>query len=100
MLFVPFEQQLPTYALTLENFSFPDSESTNREITNIVKETIRSNLDALHYIHENIPSPDAEAALHTIESTRVSSLTLAHSKTKKETVWNVYFQSPPNFTLK
>lgn len=98
--FVPFEQQLPTYALTLENFSFPDSESTNREIANIVKETIRSNPDALHYIHENIPSPDAEAALRTIESTRVSSLTLAHSKTKKETVWNVYFQSPPNFTLK
>jgi hypothetical protein len=98
--FIPFEQPLPTYALTLENFSFPNSDATNKAIAEIVKDTIRSNPDILQYIHENIPFPDAEAALRTIESVRVSSLNLAHSKTMKETVWNVYFESPPNFTLK
>ncbi|KAG2097015.1 uncharacterized protein F5147DRAFT_816933 [Suillus discolor] len=98
--FVPFEQPLPTYAFTLENFSFPDSESTNKVIAEIVKDTIRSNPDVLHFIHKNIPSPDAEAALHTIESVRVTSLTLAHFKSVKETVWNIYFDSPPALTLK
>jgi hypothetical protein len=38
--FVPFEQPLPTYALTLENFSFPDSDATNKAIAEIVKDTI------------------------------------------------------------
>ncbi|KAG1773492.1 hypothetical protein EDD22DRAFT_999332 [Suillus occidentalis] len=66
--FVPFEQPLPTYAFTLENFSFPDSEATNREIAEIVKETIRSNPDVLQSV--------------------------------KETVWNIYFDSPPALTLK
>ncbi|KAG1797565.1 hypothetical protein EV424DRAFT_1546601 [Suillus variegatus] len=66
--FVPFEQPLPTYAFTLENFSFLDSESTNEEIAEIVKDTIRSNPDIMQFIHNNIPLPDAEAALHTIES--------------------------------
>lgn len=98
--FVPFEQPLPTYALTLENFSFPDSDTTNRTIAEIVKETIRSNPDVLQFIHDNIPIPDAEAAIRTIESVRVSSLNIAHSKSNKETVWNVYFDSPPNFSLK
>lgn len=98
--FVPFEQPLPTYAFTLENFSFPDSENTNKEIGEIVKDTIRSNPAVMQFIHDNIPLPDAEAALRTIESVRVSSLCLALSKSAKETVWNVYFDSPPAFTLK
>ncbi|KAG1764440.1 hypothetical protein EDD22DRAFT_1019024, partial [Suillus occidentalis] len=98
--FVPFEQPLPTYAFTLENFSFPDSEATNREIAEIVKETIRSNPDVLQYIHDNIPHPDAEAALRTLKSVRVSSLSLALSRSVKETVWNIYFDSPPALTLK
>ncbi|KAG2131068.1 hypothetical protein DEU56DRAFT_757693 [Suillus clintonianus] len=93
-------QPLPTYAFTLENFSFPDSKTTNKEIAEIVKDTIRSNLDVLQFIHENIPFPDAEATLHTTESIKVTSLTLAHSKTLKETVWNIYFNSPLAFTLK
>ncbi|KAG2368974.1 hypothetical protein BDR07DRAFT_1371787 [Suillus spraguei] len=83
-------QPLPTCAFTLENFSFPDSEVTNQEITEIVKDTI----------HANPKYFNAEVAIHTIESVRVASLTLAHSKSTKETVWNVYFKSPPNFTLK
>ncbi|KAG1762673.1 hypothetical protein EV702DRAFT_935588, partial [Suillus placidus] len=98
--FVPFEQPLPTYAFTLENFSFPDSDSTNQEIAAIVKNTIRSNPDVMQFIHDNIPTPDAEAALCTLNSIRVSSLILALSKSVKETVWNVYFDSPPAFTLK
>ncbi|KAG1763209.1 hypothetical protein EV702DRAFT_1283677 [Suillus placidus] len=90
-IFVPFEQPLPTYAFTLENFSFPDSDSTNQEIAAIVKNTIRSNPDVMQFIHDNIPTPDAEAALCTLNSIRVSSLILALSKSVKETVWNVYF---------
>ncbi|KAG1871707.1 hypothetical protein F4604DRAFT_1926103 [Suillus subluteus] len=98
--FVPFEQPLPTYTFTLENFSFPNSKSTNREIVEIIKDTICSNLDVMQFIHDNIPLPDAEAALHIIESVRISSLCLTLSKSVKETVWNVYSNSPPAFTLK
>ncbi|KAG1760806.1 hypothetical protein EDD22DRAFT_848231 [Suillus occidentalis] len=93
-------QPLPIYAFTLENFSFPDSKTTNKEIAEIVKETICFNPKVLQYIHNNIPVADSEAAIQTIESIRVASLTLAHSKTAKKTVWNVYFESPLNFTLK
>ncbi|KAG1882492.1 hypothetical protein F4604DRAFT_1921682 [Suillus subluteus] len=98
--FIPFKQPLPTYAFTLENFSFPDSESTNKVITEIIKDTIHSNPEILQFIHDNIPFPNAEAALRTVKSVKVSSLILAHSKTVKETVWNIYFESPPAFTLK
>ncbi|KAG2102793.1 uncharacterized protein F5147DRAFT_776143 [Suillus discolor] len=66
--FIPFEQSLPTYAFTLENFSFPDSEATNKEIMEIVKDTIRANPEVLQYIHDNIPVADAKAAICTIES--------------------------------
>ncbi|KAG1849028.1 hypothetical protein F4604DRAFT_1687557 [Suillus subluteus] len=91
---------LPTYAFTLENFSFPDSNVTNREIAKIVKDTIHSNPDVMQFIHDNIPLPDAEVALHTIELVRVSSINLTLSKSIKKTVWNIYFNSPPAFTLK
>ncbi|KAG1859327.1 Endonuclease/exonuclease/phosphatase [Suillus subalutaceus] len=98
--FVPFEQPLPIYMFTLENFSFPDSDATNRDIAEIIKDTIHSNPDVMQFIHDNIPLPDAEAALRTIELVRVSSISLALSKSVKETVWNIYFDSPPAFTLK
>ncbi|KIK33606.1 hypothetical protein CY34DRAFT_110588 [Suillus luteus UH-Slu-Lm8-n1] len=39
---------LPTYTFTLENFSFPDSDATNKEIAEIVKDTIHSNPDVMH----------------------------------------------------
>lgn len=79
------------YTLTLENFSFPNLEATNNKITTIVKDTIHSNPDVLQYIHNNTSFPDTEAAICTIESICVLSLNLAHFKTKKETVWNIYF---------
>lgn len=97
--FIPFEQPLPTYTFTLENFSFPDSEASNLTIADIVKETLRANPDVLQFIHDNIPIPDAEAALRTLDSVRVSSLNIALNKSAKETVWNIYFDSPPNFSL-
>jgi hypothetical protein len=98
--FVPYEMPLPTYIGTLENFSFPDSENSNLEIAEIAKRTIRAQSDVMSFVHNHIRVPDAEAAIAAIDSIRVTSLRVtASSNLGKRTVWNVYCDSPPNFTL-
>ncbi|KAN0085869.1 hypothetical protein V8E55_007003, partial [Tylopilus felleus] len=97
--FVPFEQPLPTYVGTLENFSLPDSANSNCVIAEIVKTTLRATPDVTAFIHSNIPTPDANAAVAAIDSIRVTSLRVSTSKTGKRTVWNIYCDSPPAFSL-
>jgi hypothetical protein len=97
--FVPFDQPPPNYAFTVENFTFPDSEASNLAIAEIVRQELRASPDLLQLIHAHLPSPDAEAAIRTIDSIRVSSLNIATSKTVSYTVWNVYIDSPPNLPL-
>ena len=97
--FVPFEQPLPSYVGTLENFSYPDSENSNYAITEIIKSTLTATPDILTFIHDNIPFPNANAALKAIDSICVTSLRVTTSKSGKCTIWNVYCDSPPNFNL-
>ena len=97
--FVPFEQPLPNYVFTIENFTLPDSEASNIAVAEIVKRELRASPDLLHLLHTHLPTPDAEAAITTIDSIRVSSLNIAVSKAISHTIWNVYIDSPPNLSL-
>lgn len=98
--FIPYTQPLPNYICTLERFTYPDCEESNTEIAMLVKQTICMHPDISHFIHNHIPSPDAEAAIRTIDSIRVSSLNVAVSRTISHTVWNIYVGSLPNLSLK
>ncbi|KIJ65256.1 hypothetical protein HYDPIDRAFT_167498 [Hydnomerulius pinastri MD-312] len=98
--FIPYEMPLPTYIRTLENFSFPDNENSNIEIADIVKKTIRAQSDIMSFIHNHIETPDAEAAIKAVDTIRVTSLRVtATSNLGKRTIWNVYCDSPPKFTV-
>jgi len=97
--FVPFEQPLPNYVFTIENFTFPDAEASNIAIAEIIKQELRATPSLMSFIHEHLPSPDAEAAIRTVDSIRVQSLNIATSRTISHTVWNVYIDSPPNLSL-
>ncbi|KAN0085908.1 hypothetical protein V8E55_007042 [Tylopilus felleus] len=97
--FVPFKQPLPMYVGTLENFSLPDSANSNCVIAEIVKTTLRATPDVTAFIHSNIPAPDANTAVAAIDSIRITSLWVSTSKIGKRTVWNIYCDSPPAFSL-
>ncbi|KAG2744730.1 hypothetical protein P692DRAFT_20820970 [Suillus brevipes Sb2] len=98
--FIPYNQPLPKYICTLERFTFPDCEGSNSGIAALVKQTIRMHPNISHFIHQHIPSPDAEAAIKAIDSIRVTSLSIAVSRNLSHTVWNIYVDSPPNLSLK
>ncbi|KAG1879899.1 hypothetical protein F4604DRAFT_1679454 [Suillus subluteus] len=98
--FVPYNQPLPRYICTLEHFTFPDAEARNLAIAEIVKRTISADHSVSEFIHKNIPSPDAEAALRAINSICISSLNVSVARNTTHTVWNVHVDSPPNLSLK
>ncbi|KAG1734360.1 hypothetical protein EDD22DRAFT_960105 [Suillus occidentalis] len=52
------------------------------------------------FIHNHIPTPDAEAAIKVINSICIASLNVAISHTISHTVWNIYADSLPNMSLK
>ncbi|KAG1779308.1 hypothetical protein EV702DRAFT_1043777 [Suillus placidus] len=98
--FIPFAQLLPNYICTLEHFTFPDCKESNTAIVDLVKHTIRIHPNTLQFIHRNIPSPDAKAAIRTINSICVTSLNIAVARSITHTMWNVQVDSPPNLSLK
>lgn len=98
--FIPFDQPLPNYICTLERFTLPDCTESNAEIAHLVKQTIRMHPHISLFIHDHIPTPDAEAAIKVINSIRITSLTVATSRTTSHTTWNVYADSLPNMSLK
>ncbi|KAG1772989.1 hypothetical protein EV702DRAFT_1201280 [Suillus placidus] len=80
--FIPFEQPLPTYICTIENMTFQDS---TRKVSN--------------FINSHILAPTATTASRAIDSTQVSSLNIATSRSSMLTVWKIYCDAPPPFSL-
>ncbi|KAG1789815.1 uncharacterized protein HD556DRAFT_1311014 [Suillus plorans] len=98
--FIPYNQPLPNYICTLERFTLPDCAESNAEIASLVKQTIHMHPNISLFIHDHIPTPNAEAAIKVMNSIRIASLTIAVSRTISHTVWNVYADSLPNMSLK
>ncbi|KAG1896711.1 uncharacterized protein F5891DRAFT_1192834 [Suillus fuscotomentosus] len=90
----------PTTFARLNTFTLPDCMESNMEITNLVKQTIHMYPNISLFIHNHIPTPDAEAAIRVINSIRITSLTVTISRSTSHTVWNVYADSLPNMSLK
>ncbi|KAF8844900.1 hypothetical protein BDN67DRAFT_893814 [Paxillus ammoniavirescens] len=97
--FVPYEQPLPTYICTLENFSYPDSAASNTAVAAVVQKELQWAPEVSQFIHDHLRTPDANAAIVALGSIRVSSLVVAESPTQRKTVWNVYCDSPPELSL-
>ncbi|KAF9234530.1 hypothetical protein BU15DRAFT_22859, partial [Melanogaster broomeanus] len=97
--FVPYEQPLPAYICTLENFSFPDSDASNTSIADVVQRTLLGAPEISQFLHNHLRAPDASAALLSFHSIRVSSLIVTEPPGHRKTVWNIYCDSPPNLTL-
>ncbi|KAG1766597.1 hypothetical protein EV702DRAFT_1204052 [Suillus placidus] len=97
--FVPFKQPLPTYICTIENMTFQDSTRSNLLIVELVRKVLRENAEVSNFIYSHIIAPSASTALRAIDSIRVSSLNIATSRSSMLTVWNIYCDSPPPFSL-
>lgn len=97
--FVPFEQPLPTYICTIENMTFQDSTRSNLLIAELVRKVLRDNAEVSSFINSHIIAPTATTASRAIDSIRVSSLNIATSRSSMLTVWNIYCDAPPPFSL-
>lgn len=98
-IFVQFEQPAPTYICTIENFTFQDSDKSNLLIAKIVQDTLRECPEIVEFIYHHIPSSNSLTVTNALNSIRVTSMNIAISKSESLTVWNVYCDNPPNFSL-
>ncbi|KAG2337915.1 hypothetical protein BDR05DRAFT_952275 [Suillus weaverae] len=97
--FVPFKQPLPTYICTIKNMTFQDSTRSNLLIAELIRKVLRENMEVSNFIYSHIIAPSASTALRAIDSIRVSSLNITTSRSSMLTVWNIYCDSPPPFSL-
>lgn len=92
---LPFIQPVPTYLCTLENFTLPDSPESNTTVAGIVKRALSSHDVFTEYVRSEDPNPDTLATV--INSIYVTSLRIATTTSRKQTLWNVYCSRPPSF---
>ncbi|KAI5985831.1 hypothetical protein EDD15DRAFT_2139599, partial [Pisolithus albus] len=92
---LPFTQPVPTYLCTVENFTLPDSPASNAIVAGVVIKALRSYDLFTEYFRGEDPNPDVLATF--LNSIYVTSLHIAISATRKQTLWNVYCSRPPSF---
>jgi hypothetical protein len=90
---IPFTPRISPYVVTIENFTFTDSEA--EEVLDVVKQTINECEQAKEHVASC--DPDPHAFQHTLNTTQVKQLRLgipnrAGGGTKL--VWNVYINPP------
>ncbi|KAG1839791.1 hypothetical protein F4604DRAFT_1691065 [Suillus subluteus] len=95
----PTAKLLPSYICTIENLTFQDCDRSNLCITELVKMTLLNSPAVSEFINKHIITPDNSAVKRALDSIRVTSLNIATSKTSSFTVWNVYCDEPPRFSL-
>ncbi|KAG1853787.1 hypothetical protein C8R48DRAFT_776943 [Suillus tomentosus] len=97
--FVLFDQPLPTYICTIKNMTFQDSTRSNLLIAELVRKVLRDTAEVSNFINSHITAPTATTASRAIDSIQVSSLNIATSRSSMLTVWNIYCDAPPPFSL-
>lgn len=98
-LFIPFEQPVPNYICTVENFTFQDSEKSNLLIAKIIRDTLRECPTIAEFIYHHALASNSDTVMNALESIRVTSLNLAISKSETVTVWNIYCDNLPRLSL-
>ncbi|KAG6329219.1 hypothetical protein ID866_9870 [Astraeus odoratus] len=95
-IFIPYHQPLLNYICSLEKFSLPDSPESNAKVTAIIQQALHGSLDAMDLKRKGAAPiiVDQITALFYI-----TSLCLAISPTKMQTVWNIYCRNPPTVAL-
>jgi hypothetical protein len=90
---IPFSPSISTFACTIENLTYDESEANN--VRQLIKSTIRNCDEAVMHVNQDNTDPAALNAI--INSTHVAPLKLGiPAKLGKGTklVWNVYIDPP------
>ncbi|KAG1848877.1 hypothetical protein F4604DRAFT_1935161 [Suillus subluteus] len=97
--FLPFDQPLPSYICTIKNLMYQDSDKSNLLIAELVKTTLLNSPAISDFINKHITAPDASAVKRALDSICITSLNITTSKTSSFTIWNVYCDDSPRFSL-
>ncbi|KAF9455608.1 hypothetical protein BDZ94DRAFT_1316037 [Collybia nuda] len=95
ILTLPFDQPLPEYIGTLENFSLGDLNHDKLTVAEAVKSTLATNPGIAMFVNNHLPRTNSEALSTALNSIRVETLHIQTLKTANKVVWNVYCDSPP-----